>query len=211
MVGLLAHSTTAHFIFSRRARPCLKSRSTSLFLFRGCQPALPRLMCTEPPALAPSTGTQQNLTLAASTTKLARLPESSRPQLRESSGLRTAKTFLARPRKTDLKTNAGKRTCASVSQEKQRRSSSRKKWETKKSQDFKMLTSSECSTKCAGQRAIGMLLHGRAHDSCERQAKPASVSQPLGTHYASLVAAPSVTNSAVHCRENRAQNQSYSH
>lgn len=83
-----------------------------------------------------------------------------------------------------------------------------KKCETSESQKSKTLTCSVYDTKSTGQKALDMHIGGRAHQTRERQAKLVCPIERRASYYASLAAAPSVSNSAEYGREDRAQNQS---
>lgn len=88
------------------------------------------------------------------------------------------------------------------------RKTRKKNWKARKSQHSEALMCWVCDIKCTGQRAMDILVGGRARQSRERQAKPASVNEQLVTHYASQAAAPSGSDSAVYGRGDRAQSQS---
>lgn len=71
------------------------------------------------------------------------------------------------------------------------------------------------SISCTSQKTTDMHIRGTAYQPSERQAKlprkAASVNEQLSSYYASPAATRSGSDSAVYCRENRAQKQSDIH
>lgn len=81
-------------------------------------------------------------------------------------------------------------------------------WKTTKKQDSKTLTCAVCDIKCTDQKAKDTDIRNKARQMSKRQVKLASANERLAFHYASLAAASSSSDSALHGRENQAQNQS---
>lgn len=88
-----------------------------------------------------------------------------------------------------------------------KRKTNTQKWKTRKSQDSRVPMFSKCSTKCTGLKDMEVHISGRAHQTRKHKAEQASENQQLCTPYASLAAALSSSNSAVHCLKDQAKNQ----
>lgn len=150
--------------------------------------------------------------VAATENRLLSLTELFKPQLRENFMRLTWTTFVERPRKRRLKTAPRRKpapayckSTAKVQLEKQGETKTNK-WKTKISPGSRVLACSMYSSSHIGPRVMNVHIGSIVYHTRKRQAKLVSVNQQPATYYASLAAAISSSDSAVHGGQHRVRN-----
>lgn len=123
MVRIQAHSTTARAVLASPFGPHLKTRLSTLLYYRQCWSRSSRLMSINWPAPALSIGTQPNLAIAASMTRLRSLTELLEPQLRERAGRSLGRPSSKAREEKRVETKREKEKLPQLLAEEQRRSS----------------------------------------------------------------------------------------